>query len=431
MEKSMKIIKLVKLENNVANKQRNTFSKIVYTKMFNWIINKINETIIGNKSSIHDKLNFIGVLDLFGFENFEENWFEQLWINYANEKLQQHFNGYMFKNEQGEYINEGLNIDKIEFKDNQEWINLIEKYPSKTPSIFSLLNEYSLTYTNNPEKSIEYHAGALKEKFDSLHSHDDYEWVTHNSNARNKITPKSKSFSFKISHFAAQVEYKIDQFWDKNIDSANPSIESMLEKSSNTILQEYFKDIQLIEESKDLDKTKTNSFNKSKSESLALQFKDELNNLIKLLNLSSPRYVRWIKPNRQKDKGLFESFDVCRQLRCAGVLEAIRIRKIGYPVRKTHSEFIRRYKPIVLQKNKNLLKEISPTEMWTMLMIDSGFQDDKLKWQIGNSKVFMKENIRDKLEQKLSNVFRQSIAVIIKHLRKWIIRKRTLKDLHK
>ena len=431
MEKSLKIIQLQKLENNTAIELRDTFSKIVYSKMFNWIINRINETITGDKSNINDKLSFIGVLDLFGFENFEENWFEQLWINYANEKLQQHFNSYMFKNEQGEYKIEGLNIDKIIFKDNQKWIDLIEWSSSQAPSIFNMLDEYSNLNKNNSEKSKEDHAYELKEKFDSTLKNDHYEWISDRLKGRNRITTKSKSFSFNIKHFAGKVEYKIDQFLDKNKDSANPFIECMLEMSSNTILQEYFKDIQLIEESKALDRTITNGSNRSKSKSLAFEFKDQLNNLINLLNLSSPRYVRWIKPNRQKDKGLFESFDVCRQLRCAGVLEAIRIRKIGYPVRKTHSEFIRRYKPIVLQKYKNLLRETSPTEMWIMIMIDSGFQDDKLKWQIGNSKVFMKENLREELEQKLSNVFRQSITVIIKHLRKWIIRKRALKDLHK
>ena len=139
--------------NSDAIELRDTMSKIVYARMFSWIISRINETITGDVSKKNKNFNFIGLLDIFGFEIFKHNWFEQLWINYANEKLQQHFNNYMFQNEQTEYLNEGLNIDNIKFKDNQKWIDLIEKNSSVTPSIFSLLDEFSLLNKNNTNKS--------------------------------------------------------------------------------------------------------------------------------------------------------------------------------------------------------------------------------------------------------------------------------------
>ena len=376
---------LVEVGKNDAIELRDTMSKIVYARMFNWIISRINETITGNISK-KTKYNFIGLLDIFGFEIFKNNWFEQLCINYANEKLQQHFNNYMFQNEQTEYQNEGLNTDNIKFKDNQKWIDLIEKSSTVTPSIFSLLDEFSLLNKNNSNKSQKNIINDLKEKFDcNLMYNEHYEnWG------------RSRTFTFTINHFAGKVEYNIEKFLEKNKDSVSPLIESVLANSSNSILMKNFKD--LISEGVDPQDNK-----QSKGTSLAFQFKEQLNGLVKVLNVSSPRYVRWIKPNNQMKPKLLDSFDSWRQLRWAGVLEAIRIRKIGYPIRKLLNDFIRRYKPILSFKDLSSLKDSLPSKVWSKILTSAGYPNDKRKWQIGHTKVFMKEEVRQVLERELGN----------------------------
>ena len=167
----------------------------------------------------------------------------------------------------------------------------------------------------------------------------------------------------------------------------------------------------------------------SKGNSLAFQFKDQLNELMKVLNVSSPRYVRWIKPNNQMKPKLLESYDAWRQLRWAGVLEAIRIRKIGYPIRKILNEFIRRYKPILTYKDLLSLKGALPSKMWAKILTVVGFPDDNKKWQIGHTKVFMKEDVRQILERELGNAFVEHVIVIQKRIRNYIYRKRTIKLL--
>lgn len=238
----------------------------------------------------------------------------------------------MFQNEQQEYINEGLNIDNIKFKDNQKCIDLIEKKSSQTPSIFSLLDEFNLLNKNNMKKSSK---DLNKEFLDQMDSS-----LIANEHFESMTNAKSKNFLFAIHHFAGKVEYRIDHFLEKNKDAVSPLIESVLANSTNKILNSNFKDI--ISNSDDSEETQ-----KLGGTSLAYQFKDQLSNLMKILNVSSPKYVRCIKPNGQMKPKLLESYDVCRQLRCAGVLEAIRIRKIGYPIRKPVDQFIKRYKPIL------------------------------------------------------------------------------------
>jgi myosin heavy subunit len=384
-------------------------AKIIYARMFNWIISKVNHAIAGEKSHKDRNYNFIGLLDIFGFEIFDHNWFEQLCINYANEKLQQHFNNYMFQNEQQEYLKEGLNIDHIKFKDNKKCIDLIEKKSSMSPSIFSLLDDFSILNKNTSNKKSGNVQDELLEKFDwNLMNNEHYESL-------NGINSKKKGFV--IHHFAGKVEYEIKNFLEKNKDSISPLIESVLANCSNSILANNFLDHinggTEPEESKQL-----------RGNSLAFQFKDQLNDLMKILNVSSPRYVRCIKPNGVMKPKFLESDDVRRQLIWAGVLEAIRIRQIGYPIRKSIKNFIRRYKPILSYKEMTMLNGADEKKFCKEILSKLKLKNDYSKWQIGNTKVFMKEEVRQHLESELGNALVEYAVIIQKGIRKHLFRRR-------
>lgn len=386
---------------------RDSMAKTVYERLFNWIIAKVNKAIGAGNHDPGKNFNFIGLLDIFGFEIFEYNCFEQLCINYANEKLQQHFNNYMFQNEQREYLQEGLIIDHIHFKDNKKCIDLIEKNSSKSPSIFSLLDEFSIMNKNKVNLNINKVVDELLDSFESsLHNNEHFESCS---------GLKSKKQAFIIHHFAGKVEYQAKNFLEKNKDSVSPLIESLFAESSHPILNTLFTDYigkgLEPEESKQI-----------RGHSLAFQFKDQLNDLMKILNVSSPRYVRCIKPNNQMRPSLLESPDVRRQLICAGVLEAIRIRKIGYPIRKPLKDFLRRYKPILTYKDISRVDKGDTIWLCKEIIYKLKLRDRHDKWQIGKTKVFMKEEVRQQLERQLGDALVEHAIVIQRHIRKYLFR---------
>jgi len=375
---------------------------------------KINKAISGDSSKKNSKNSFIGLLDIFGFEIFEHNCFEQLCINYANEKLQQHFNNYMFQNEQQEYLKEGLNVDHITFKDNKRCIDLIEKRSSMSPSIFSLLDDFSLLNKNKMNTNPSKLEDELTEKFDiSLMNNDHYESLGGFN---------SKKKGFIVHHFAGKVEYDIKNFLEKNKDSVSPLIESVLANCSNSILSQNFVDH--INEGSEPEESK-----QLRGNSLAFQFKDQLNDLMKTLNVSSPRYVRWIKPNGEKKPKMLESEDVKRQLIWAGILEAIRIRKIGYPIRKVIKDFKRRYKPILTFQELSSLNTNDDVKFCVKILVKINFPNDNTKWQIGTSKVFMKEEVRQLLERELGEALVEYAIIIQRGIRKCLFRKKILRTL--
>ena len=297
---------------------RDAVAKILYAKMFDWIIKRINSAISSNKDKEKNiKLMKIGILDIFGFEIFQENSFEQLCINYANERLQQFFNNHIFKMEQEEYMREKIDWSQVTFKDNKDIIDLIDN-PQK--SIFSLLDSQGLINNTNDKKFK-----------DTVYSN-----LTDNKNLIS--TKKTSLDSIVINHYAGQVDYKIYGFIEKNDDQLNTDIVDAFETSKNKLIKYLFKN--------NNDDKKVNGPKKLKSDSLSKQFKKQLDDLIKMLSQSNPRYVKCIKPNNLKSPGIFESLDVNRQLLSAGVLESIKIRKQGYSIRRTHEEFVRKYIPL-------------------------------------------------------------------------------------
>ncbi len=318
-----------------AQSIRDAISKLVYTKMFEWIIKKINGAISNTdkEREIKEKSQIlkIGILDIFGFEIFEVNSFEQLCINYANERLQQFFNNSIFNLEEDEYIKENIVWSKLNFQDNKPIIELID-HPSN--SIFSHLDSEAL----------------LKNTDDLKYREKIYKNLQDNTNLRSY--PGGYGDTIIIQHSAAEVEYLVYEFIEKNNDNLNSDITEELEASRNKLINYLFKkkDGNKSFSQKHNSRSKLlNLPNKIQTDSLSKQFKKQLDELILILGQSNSRFVKCIKPNSEKKPDKFDSFDVNRQLLSSGIMESVKIRRQGYSVRRTKEEFVSRYKALTPQ----------------------------------------------------------------------------------
>ena len=291
---------------------RDAFVKGIYGRLFVSIVKKINSAIFKPKANTR---NAIGVLDIFGFENFHVNSFEQFCINYANENLQQFFVRHIFKLEQEEYNLEAINWQHIEFVDNQEALDLIAV---KQLNIMALIDEES-----------KFPKGTDQTMLAKLHK-------THNQN-RNYLKPKSDiNTSFGLNHFAGVVFYETKFFLEKNRDTFSADLLQLIHISSNKFLKMVFHDdIEMGPETR------------KRTPTLSTQFKKSLDALMRTLSNCQPFFVRCIKPNELKKPKMFDRWLCCRQLRYSGMMETIRIRRAGYPIRYSFNEFVERYRFLI------------------------------------------------------------------------------------
>ncbi|KAF3550147.1 hypothetical protein DY000_02001761 [Brassica cretica] len=294
------------LDPGSAALSRDALAKIVYSKLFDWLVTKINNSIGQDPSSEY----IIGVLDIYGFESFKTNSFEQFCINLTNEKLQQHFNQHVFKMEQEEYTKEEIDWSYIEFIDNQDVLDLIEKKPG---GIIALIDEACMF----PKSTHDTLAQKLYQTF----------------NGHKRFTkPKLARTDFTICHYAGDVTYQTELFLDKNKDYVVREHQALMNSSDCSFVSSLFPKLRL------------ESSNSSKFSSIGSQFKQQLQSLLETLNTTEPHYIRCVKPNNVLKPEIFENINVLHQLRCGGVLEAIRISCAGYPTRKPFSEFLTRFR---------------------------------------------------------------------------------------
>ncbi|CAI0436864.1 unnamed protein product [Linum tenue] len=288
-----------------ATINRDALAKIVYSRLFDWLVNKINSSI----GQDPDSKSLIGVLDIYGFESFKTNSFEQFCINLTNEKLQQHFNQHVFKMEQEEYTKEQIDWSYIEFIDNQDVLDLIEKKPG---GILALLDEACMF----PKSTNETFATKLYQTF---------------KDHKRFSKPKLARNDFTVCHYAGDVTYQTEFFLDKNKDYVVAEHQALLSASKCSFVSSLFPP--LPEESS----------KSSKFSSIGARFKQQLQSLLETLNATEPHYIRCVKPNNALKPAIFENANVLQQLRCGGVMEAIRISCAGYPTRKHFNEFIARF----------------------------------------------------------------------------------------
>uniref|UniRef100_A0A672V9S5 Myosin VIIA n=1 Tax=Strigops habroptila TaxID=2489341 RepID=A0A672V9S5_STRHB len=338
---------------------RDAFVKGIYGRLFVWIVEKINAAIYRPPSQeLKSVRRSIGLLDIFGFENFTVNSFEQLCINFANENLQQFFVRHVFKLEQEEYNLENINWQHIEFTDNQDALDMIAIKPM---NIISLIDEES--------KFPKGTDATMLHKLNSQHKLN-----------TNYIPPKNNyETQFGINHFAGIVYYETKGFLEKNRDTLHGDIIQLVHSSKNKFIKQIFQaDVAMVMQAGEDLYSQGGVFlegTRKRSPTLSSQFKRSLELLMRTLSVCQPFFVRCIKPNEYKKPMLFDRELCVRQLRYSGMMETIRIRRAGYPIRYTFVEFVDRYRV--------LMPGVKPRIAEAVL----GKDDD---WQIGKTKIFLK-----------------------------------------
>ena len=331
--------------------------KSVYNTVFAWLVRRVNERI--RAPALDDEL-FIGVLDIFGFEHFEHNSFEQLCINFANETLQQHFNGFMFKLEQEEYEREGIDWSGIDFADNQDCLDLIEG--RKPAGLLALIDEQCRLRPKAPKpgdvRSEEQKAADLAGKLASKLN--DSLGPRGAAHPRFGCTPRQlRDASFVVRHYAGEVEYGCGGFVEKNADEVHDEATALARRSTNTIVATAFAEADeavraAAEEAAAAAASSSSARGRGRAgkaasrETVGSQFRRQLAELMHVVRGTTPHYIRCIKPNSAQAPALLERTSVMQQLRCGGVLEAVRVARLGFPVRLPHARLLAAMAPALL-----------------------------------------------------------------------------------
>uniref|UniRef100_A0A665WVU8 Unconventional myosin-X-like n=1 Tax=Echeneis naucrates TaxID=173247 RepID=A0A665WVU8_ECHNA len=368
---------------------RDSVAMALYSQCFSWIIMRINQKIKGK-----DNFKSVGILDIFGFENFEVNRFEQFNINYANEKLQEYFNKHIFSLEQLEYNREGIQWEAIDWMDNAECLDLIEK----KLGMLALINEESRF-----PKGTDY---TLLEKLHSRHATNLY-----------YVKPRVTDHQFGIKHYAGEVFYDVRGILEKNRDTFRDDILFILKDSRLDFIYDLFERVG----SRNGDETLKMGTARRKP-TVSSQFRDSLHSLMATLSACNPFFVRCIKPNMDKKSNQFDPDVVLNQLRYSGMLETVKIRRAGFPVRRTFKDF---YSRLMILKSKIH----SDNEKQNCAELLALHDKDKKEWQLGKTKVFLKEALEQRLEKEREEVRRRAGMVIRAHILSYVARKQYKKVL--
>ncbi|XP_011558103.1 myosin heavy chain, muscle isoform X8 [Plutella xylostella] len=371
--------------------------KGVFDRLFKWLVKKCNETLDTKQKRQH----FIGVLDIAGFEIFDFNGFEQLCINFTNEKLQQFFNHHMFVLEQEEYKREGINWTFIDFgMDLLACIDLIEK----PMGILSILEEESMfpkaTDATFVEKLNNNHLGKsapyLKPK---------------------PPKPGCQAAHFAIGHYAGNVGYNISGWLEKNKDPLNDTVVDQFKKGQNKLLIEIFADHP--GQSGDAAAAKGGRGKKGGGfATVSSAYKEQLNNLMTTLRSTQPHFVRCIIPNELKQPGLIDSHLVMHQLTCNGVLEGIRICRKGFPNRMVYPDFKLRYK---ILNPAGVDKESDPKKIAQVILEATGL--DPESYRIGHTKVFFRAGVLGQMEELRDDRLSKIMSWMQAYIRGYLSRK--------
>uniref|UniRef100_A0AAR2JEG9 Myosin IG n=1 Tax=Pygocentrus nattereri TaxID=42514 RepID=A0AAR2JEG9_PYGNA len=347
-----------------ASYGRDAFAKALYERLFAWIVGRINSVIeVKNYNpALHGKNTVIGVLDIYGFEIFDNNSFEQFCINYCNEKLQQLFIELILRQEQEEYHREGITWQHIDYFNNQIIVDLVEQ-PHK--GIISILDEACLT------------AGKVTDTvcLDSMN----HKLGQHPHYTSRKLNPTDKSMEFhrhfRIRHYAGDVTYSVEGFLDKNKDPLFQDFKRLMYNSSDPVLKEMWPDGQL-------------SITEVTKRPLtaATLFKNSIIALVDKLACKEPYYVRCIKPNEVKSPMLFDDARCRHQVAYLGLLENVRVRRAGFAYRQPYERFLQRYKMTCEYTWPNHLMS-SDREAVEAIVVQHGFEGDVA---YGHTKLFVR-----------------------------------------
>ncbi|KAL0646398.1 hypothetical protein Bca4012_044689 [Brassica carinata] len=365
-----------KLTLRQATNMRDGISKFIYASLFDWLVEQINIALEVGKSLTGRS---ISILDIYGFESFKNNSFEQFCINYANERLQQHFNRHLFKLEQEEYEEDGIDWTKVEFVDNQECLDLIEKKPI---GLLTLLDEES----NFPKATDLTFANKLKQHLKT-----------------NSCFKGERGRAFRVNHYAGEVLYDTNGFLEKNRDPLPADLINLL-SSCDCQLLKLFSTKMRGKSQKPL------MLSDSTNQTVGTKFKGQLFKLMNKLENTSPHFIRCIKPNSKQLPRVYEEDLVLQQLRCCGVLEVVRISRSGYPTRLTHQEFAGRYGFLLSDK------KVSQDPLSVSIAVLKQYEVHPEMYQVGYTKLYLRTGQIGVFEDRRKKVL-YGIVGLQKHLR--------------
>uniref|UniRef100_A0AAX7VBV9 Myosin IHb n=1 Tax=Astatotilapia calliptera TaxID=8154 RepID=A0AAX7VBV9_ASTCA len=336
---------------------RDALAKAIYGRTFSWLVNKINESLANMDSS---RKTVIGLLDIYGFEVFSVNSFEQFCINYCNEKLQQLFIELTLKSEQEEYEMEGIEWEPVPYFNNKIICDLVEE---KFRGIISLLDEECLRPGEATDLTF------LEKMEDKIGGHPHF--VTHKL-ADQKTRKTLKRGDFRLLHYAGEVTYCVVGFLDKNNDLLYRNGKEVMRQSKNAIIKHCF--------------PSTEPDSKRRPETVVTQFKNSLVGLTEILMMKEPWYVRCIKPNEAKQPGHFDDVLVRHQVKYLGLMEHLRVRRAGFAYRRKYEVFLQRYKPLCPDTWPNW--KGTAAEGVRCLIKHLGYKSDEYK--MGRTKIFIR-----------------------------------------
>ena len=335
-----------------ATATRDALAKAIYFNMFDWIVQRVNQSLRARGTASHS----IGILDIYGFEIFEKNSFEQLCINYVNEKLQQIFIQLTLKTEQEEYEREQIQWTPIKYFDNKVVCELIEE--KRPPGVFSALNDACATAHADPAAADQ----TFVQRLNALSGNPNF---------------APRQGQFVIKHYAGDVNYEVAGMTDKNKDQLLKDILNLVANSSNQFVQTIFPD-------------EVDQDNRRRPPTAGDKIKASANDLVATLMKCSPSYIRTIKPNENKSPTEYNDHNVMHQIKYLGLQENVRIRRAGFAYRQTYEKFVERF--YLLSPKCSYAGEYT----WTgdaksgvqQILKDTSIPREE--WQMGVTKAFIK-----------------------------------------
>ncbi|XP_061590173.1 unconventional myosin-Ih isoform X2 [Cololabis saira] len=380
---------------------RDALAKAIYGRTFNWLVSKINESLANMDSS---RKTVIGLLDIYGFEVFNVNSFEQFCINYCNEKLQQLFIQLTLKSEQEEYEMEGIEWEPVPYFNNKIICDLVEE---KFKGIISFLDEECLRPGDATDLTF---LQKMEEKI-AGHPH----FVTHKL-ADQKMRKTLERGDFRLLHYAGEVTYCVVGFLDKNNDLLYRNGKEVMQQSKNAIIKHCF--------------PADEPDSKKRPETVVTQFKNSLVGLTEILTSKEPWYVRCIKPNEAKQPGQFDDVLVRHQVKYLGLMEHLRVRRAGFAYRRKYELFLQRYKALCPDTWPNW--KGTAAEGVRCLIKHLGYKPDEYK--MGRTKIFIRhprtlfatedafQVCKHKLATRIENCWRGLMAKRERERRAWAVK---------
>ncbi|KAK3532493.1 hypothetical protein QTP86_018529 [Hemibagrus guttatus] len=371
---------------------RDAVAKILYSILFNWLTDRINNLVYPMNESLS-----ISILDIYGFEDLSFNSFEQLCINYANEYLQFFFNRVIFREEQEEYSREEIPWEEVYYNDNQACIDLISAKPHGILRILDDQSGFPQATDHTFLQKCHYHHGHNPLYF----------------------KPKMPLPEFAIKHFAGKVTYQVHKFLDKNYDQVRQEVLYLFMQSKNKMVSHLFTSYsETINQQKTHVSKNSTVTRRYQPSTVAAKFQISLMELVEKMERCNPFFVRCIKPNHNKEPGVFDMDLVSTQLRYSGILDTIRIRRQGYPIRILFDVFLFRYKSLLG------LKQAPPaTGESCVIMLRKLCPVRPGAFEVGITKLFLKEDIYYMLESKRDRVRHVAALTLQRYTRMFFVRK--------